>query len=277
MTALLAVLVGGMAGAVARQELFSALQERARTRFPVGILVVNLSGAFVLGLLFGLHVSDSWPHWLATGVQTGAVGAYTTYSTWAVDSLALARVGSRPAAVVNLAGSLVAGVLLAWAGASLGSAALRTTRGGPALQVIVGVDGSAQSVLALTWACRRAQTCGDVIRAICTWSLGASGEDWTALPGAEAEGQRRAEGALQAAVDAVRREHPAADIETLVVEGPAAHVLVQMSADADQLVVGSRGLGGFKGLLLGSVSIQCVHHSRCPVTVVRESDDGHLA
>jgi CrcB protein len=121
-TALLAVLVGGMAGAVARQELYSALQERAGTRFPVGILVVNLSGAFVLGLLYGLRVSSHWPHWLAIGVQTGVIGAYTTYSTWAVDSLALARAGSRPSAVVNLVGSLIAGVLLAWAGASLGSA-----------------------------------------------------------------------------------------------------------------------------------------------------------
>jgi fluoride exporter len=121
-TALLAVLVGGMAGAVARQELYSALQERARTRFPVGILVVNLSGAFVLGLLYGLGVSHSWPHWLATGVQTGVIGAYTTYSTWAVDSLALARADSRPSATVNLVGSLLAGVLLAWGGASLGSA-----------------------------------------------------------------------------------------------------------------------------------------------------------
>jgi nucleotide-binding universal stress UspA family protein len=148
--------------------------------------------------------------------------------------------------------------------------------GGPALQVIVGVDGSAQSVLALSWVCRRAQTCGDVIRAVCAWSLGASGEDWTSLPGAKAEGQQRAENALEAAVDLVRREQPSADIETLVVEGPAAHVLVQMSANADLLVVGSRGHGGFKELLLGSVSSQCVHHSRCPVTVVRHSDDGQV-
>jgi CrcB protein len=51
------------------------------------------------------------------------IGAYTTYSTWAVDSLALARAGARPSAVVNLVGSLIAGVVLAWAGASLGSAA----------------------------------------------------------------------------------------------------------------------------------------------------------
>ena len=121
MTMLLAVLVGGFAGAVARQEGFSALQERVRTKFPVGILAVNLSGAFVLGLLFGLGVAKAWPHWLATGVQTGFIGAYTTYSTWAVDSFTLARAGTPWRAVVNLAGSMLAGVLLAWAGVSLGS------------------------------------------------------------------------------------------------------------------------------------------------------------
>jgi fluoride exporter len=122
MTALLAVLVAGFAGAVARQEGFSAIQERVQTKFPVGILAVNLSGAFVLGLLFGLGVSKAWPHWLAVGAQTGFIGAYTTYSTWALDSLTLARAGTRGQAVLNLVGSLVAGVLLAWAGVSLGSA-----------------------------------------------------------------------------------------------------------------------------------------------------------
>jgi len=121
MITLLAVLVGGFAGAIARQEGFSALQERAGTRFPVGILAVNLSGAFVLGLLSGLGVSTAWPHWVAVGVQTGVIGAYTTYSTWAVDSLTLARDGTPRLAVLNLAGSMLAGVLLAWGGASLGS------------------------------------------------------------------------------------------------------------------------------------------------------------
>ena len=123
MTALLAVLVAGFAGAVARQEGFGALQQRVKTKFPVGILAVNLSGAFVLGLLFGLDVTKTWPHWLAVGAQTGFIGAYTTYSTWAVDSLTLARAGTSRLAVLNLAGSLLAGVLLAWAGASLGAAA----------------------------------------------------------------------------------------------------------------------------------------------------------
>jgi fluoride exporter len=121
-TTLIALLVGGFAGAIARQELFSAVQQRAGTRFPVGILAVNLSGAFVLGLLYGLGVASHWPDWLAIGVQTGVIGAYTTYSTWAIDSLTLARGGTARAAAINLAGSLAAGVLLAWGGASLGSA-----------------------------------------------------------------------------------------------------------------------------------------------------------
>ena len=122
MTTLLAVLIGGFAGAIARQEGFSALQKRVRIKFPVGILAVNLSGAFLLGLLFGLGVARTWPHWLAVGAETGVIGAYTTYSTWAVDSLTLARDGAPWRAVVNLTGSLLAGVLLVWAGVSLGSA-----------------------------------------------------------------------------------------------------------------------------------------------------------
>jgi len=121
-TTLLAVLVGGFAGAVARQVLSSALQDRASTRFPVGILVVNLSGAFVLGLLYGLDIDSHGPGWLRAVTQTGLIGAYTTYSTWALDSLALTRDGAGRSATVNLAGSLAGGVLLAWSGASIGAA-----------------------------------------------------------------------------------------------------------------------------------------------------------
>ena len=54
-----------------------------------------------------------------------------------------------------------------------------------------------------------------------------------------------------------------------MVEGAPSAVLVDESRDADLLVVGSRGLGGFSGLLLGSVSQQCAHHAACPVVIVR--------
>jgi nucleotide-binding universal stress UspA family protein len=137
------------------------------------------------------------------------------------------------------------------------------------LRVIVGVDGSPHSDLALRWACGRAQTCGDTVRAVNAWPVGASGQDWAPQPGGKAEGQRHAERELREAVEAAQRDYPACTVETVAVEGSPAQVLVEMSADADLLVVGTRGRGGFAGLVLGSVSHQCVHHAHCPVTVVR--------
>jgi len=64
-------------------------------------------------------------------------------------------------------------------------------------------------------------------------------------------------------------EHPGVPLEARAVEGAAARVLLDEAKDADLLVVGSRGHGGFAGLLLGSVSLHCVTHAPCPVVVVR--------
>ena len=66
------------------------------------------------------------------------------------------------------------------------------------------------------------------------------------------------------------------NVEKAVVEGPAAQTLIGAAKGAELLVVGSRGRGGFAGLLLGSVSQQCAHHASCPVVIVRAprtSDD----
>jgi nucleotide-binding universal stress UspA family protein len=59
------------------------------------------------------------------------------------------------------------------------------------------------------------------------------------------------------------------EVERVVLEGPPALMLVEAAEEADLLVVGSRGYGGFTGLLLGSVSQQCAHHAHCPVVIVR--------
>ena len=87
-----------------------------------------------------------------------------------------------------------------------------------------------------------------------------------AVPGAEFEGSVRAAVGREAAT--VMEHHPEVVSEPIVCEGNAATELVDKSKGADMLVVGSRGLGGFRGLLLGSVTQQCAQHTRCPVVIV---------
>ena len=79
---------------------------------------------------------------------------------------------------------------------------------------------------------------------------------------------------LDRALQEVAPEAEGIEVERRVTEGNAAAVLVEASKDADLLVVGSRGLGGFSRLLLGSVSRQCVSHASCPVVVVPSPHDG---
>lgn len=109
----LAVLVGGFLGACCRHALATGIQSRTRAWFPVGILVVNLTGAFLLGLVTGIALRQGWATWITAGVGTGAIGAYTTYSTWANDSVNLWRSGRWYGLVLNLVGSVAPGVALA--------------------------------------------------------------------------------------------------------------------------------------------------------------------
>lgn len=118
----IAVLLGGFVGAVARQEIFSRVQQRSQTPFPVGIMVVNLTGAFALGLLHGSEILDEAPRWLSLALEVGAVGAFTTYSTWALDSLRLYEEQRKIMVWTNLIGSLTAAVTLVWIGIYLGQA-----------------------------------------------------------------------------------------------------------------------------------------------------------
>lgn len=118
----LAVLGFGIVGAVLRYLLSTVVTMRTEWWFPLGIFIVNLSGAFLLGLVAGLAPRQGWPSWLATGVGTGGIGAYTTYSTWANDSVNLWRSEHRVGLVVNLVGSVAPGVALAALGVVVGSA-----------------------------------------------------------------------------------------------------------------------------------------------------------
>lgn len=134
--------------------------------------------------------------------------------------------------------------------------------------IVVGVDGSDCSKDALRWAARQARFTGATVDAIIAWRFAAF-YGWAPFDQEDLDLPRFAEQALAHAVDEVfGSDHPDW-LRTRVVEGHAAQVLVMASADADLLVVGSRGHGGFADLLLGSVSTYCVHHARCPVTVIR--------
>lgn len=108
-------LLGGL-GAVGRFLVDARIGGRASTRFPLGTFVVNMTGAFALGILAGATTDETTLRLLATGL----LGAYTTFSTWAFESERLGEDGALPLAASNFAVSLLVGVALAWAGTQLG-------------------------------------------------------------------------------------------------------------------------------------------------------------
>jgi fluoride exporter len=110
-------LVGGI-GAIARLMLDGVVAARLGREFPYGTLAVNLTGAFLLGLLAGAAVAGGAYRIAGTGL----LGAFTTFSTWALESHRLGEDGRLRLGVANFAVSLIAGVAAAWAGRYLGSA-----------------------------------------------------------------------------------------------------------------------------------------------------------
>jgi nucleotide-binding universal stress UspA family protein len=137
-------------------------------------------------------------------------------------------------------------------------------------RIVVGVDGSPSSGEALRWAGKLAPTLGATIEAILTWQYPANYGWGMALP-AEWRPDEDAHKALgQALDDAFGPERPAG-LTAEVRECGAGAALIEASKGAAMLVVGSRGHGGFAGLLLGSVSSACAEHAHCPVLVVHES------
>jgi nucleotide-binding universal stress UspA family protein len=136
--------------------------------------------------------------------------------------------------------------------------------------VVVGVDESAGAAAALRWAVAEAEARGWSLTAVLAWGFLDQHHARVAEPFDPAYGEADARAALDAIVAEVVGTPPAATIDRKVVCDRPARALLEASEGADLLVVGARGLGGFRGLLLGSVSQQCLHHATCPVAVVRE-------
>ena len=136
--------------------------------------------------------------------------------------------------------------------------------------IVVGVDGSESAQAALRFAFDEARLRGAAVRAVAAWHVptNAYGSAFVApadgvLDELETAARTALERALTHAGDDADLE-----VEPVVREGVPARVLLEEARDADLLVVGSRGLGGFRGLLLGSVGQQCAQHALCPVVVV---------
>lgn len=135
--------------------------------------------------------------------------------------------------------------------------------------VVVGVDGSAESVAALKWAGTYAAATGSRLRAVMAWHYQAPvGPAPVGVASAIVTDEVRQH--MTEALDKTLAEAAVViDIEKQIRYGHPAQVLVDQSAEADLLVVGSHGRGAFTGMLVGSVSIHCVTHAHCPVVVVR--------
>jgi fluoride exporter len=113
----LAVAAAGAVGSAARFGLHEAVDRRLGRRFPFGTLLVNLSGALALGVLVGATLTGDAYRIAGTGL----LGAYTTFSTWMLESERLAESGARISAVANVVVSVGAGVAAVALGRRLGA------------------------------------------------------------------------------------------------------------------------------------------------------------
>jgi nucleotide-binding universal stress UspA family protein len=138
--------------------------------------------------------------------------------------------------------------------------------------IVVGVDGSEGSQRALRFALDEARLRNASLKLVAAWNIPVAVYAGPAvIPFSPEEFADSARAALEQALETLgdRGDVP---VETLVKEGHPADILIATAGADDLLVVGSRGLGGFRGLLLGSVSMQCAQHAKCPVAIVPHRD-----
>ncbi|MCK0111041.1 universal stress protein [Ornithinimicrobium sp. F0845] len=137
--------------------------------------------------------------------------------------------------------------------------------------ITVAVDGSADSAVAARIACYEARARGAKVVAVNTWGLEvvdgfvvteSDQEQFAAI-------QQRQTDLVERAVAGARRDYPEVELDVAVVNGRVVHTLVDRAAQSDLLVMGSRGLGGFSGKLLGSVSQRVLRGSTCPVVIAK--------
>jgi CrcB protein len=118
-----AVAVFGALGALARYGLDLGITRLWPTRFPVGTFAVNVVGSFALGVVFAIvEAHPPQTMWLRPGLGAGFLGAFTTFSTFSLQTLLLWESGDAGLAALYAGASLAAGLLAVWAGLTLGRA-----------------------------------------------------------------------------------------------------------------------------------------------------------
>lgn len=132
-------------------------------------------------------------------------------------------------------------------------------------RIVVGVDGSPTSLDALEWAVREARLRRATLEIVHTSLFRQVALELDAF----AKCKELERSILDAAVAKARAMAPEINVRGRITDPPAGESLVDVSKDADLLVVGSRGLGHLKKFTLGSVSQDCVHHAQCPVAIIR--------
>ena len=141
--------------------------------------------------------------------------------------------------------------------------------------IVVGVDGSENSLDALRWAAAEAGLRGALLRVVAIFNAPIMSTGYEVVAPDPSDLAAASNTMLDAAVDSIREEGglEGVHVSTEVVEGHAGERLIELSHDADMVVVGARGHGGFLGMVLGSVTGHVVNHAACPVVVVRNSAD----
>lgn len=139
-------------------------------------------------------------------------------------------------------------------------------------RIVVGIDGSEESKQALRWAVAEAKLRGAPLRVVHTWTFpyiaAGPGLDPVLDTDVIEDVRRAAEKLVESELAELGSALAGVDVERAIVEGATAPALIEAAEGADLLVLGSRGRGGFAGLLLGSVSQQCAHHAPCPLVIV---------
>ena len=119
----LAIAAAGALGALARYGLDGWISRRAPSSFPWGTFAINVTGSFLLGLAFVLMTERFRPDpWLRSAITIGFLGAYTTFSTFSLETYRLVEDGALGLAAANVVGSIAAGLTAVYAGVVLGRA-----------------------------------------------------------------------------------------------------------------------------------------------------------